>query len=89
MPGIPVDAYESRWFMRQSHIKPEEVVMIHKDIDARYSVAIHWGTFPLADEPRDATPRRLKHALKKMGISNNNFFIMQHGETRNLEFLLP
>ena len=39
--------------MKQAHVNPEEAVKIHKDIDSRYSVAIHWGTFILTDEPVD------------------------------------
>ena len=74
--------------MKQSHINPEESVRILQDINSRYSVAIHWGTFILTDEPVDEPPQRLKNALAKKGIPNERFFLMQHGETRSLKFLL-
>jgi N-acyl-phosphatidylethanolamine-hydrolysing phospholipase D len=63
-------------------------VRIHQDINSRYSVAIHWGTFILSDEPVDEPPQRLKNELAKKGIPNKHFFLMQHGETRSLKFLL-
>ena len=30
----------------------------------------------------------IEDALAKKGISNEHFFVMQHGETRSLQFLL-
>ena len=74
--------------MKQKHINPEEAVKIHQDIDSRYSVAIHWGTFMLTDEPVDEPPKLLEDALAQKGISKEHFFVMQHGETRPLQFLL-
>ena len=74
--------------MKQKHINPEEAVKIHQDIDSRYSVAIHWGTFAMADEPVDEPPKLLEDALAQKGVSNEHFFVMQHGETRSLQFLL-
>lgn len=36
--------------MRGQHVDPEEAVQIHQDLQAKHSVAIHWGTFALAYE---------------------------------------
>ena len=88
LAAIPIGAYSPRWFMKQAHVNPEEAVKRHQDIDSRYSVAIHWGTFMLTDEPVDEPPKLLEDALAQKGISNEHFFVMQHGETRSLQFLL-
>ena len=88
LSAIPIGAYSPRWFMKQAHVNPEEAVKIHKNIGSRYSVAIHWGTFILTDEPVDEPPKLLEKSLKKEGIPNEYFFVMKHGETRSLEFLL-
>ena len=88
LAAIPIGGYEPRWFMKAAHVNPEEAVMIHKDINARYSVGIHWGTFILTDEPVTEPPIRLLAALKKGGISKDKFFIMKHGETKLLDFLI-
>ena len=77
---LPIGAYDPRWFMAPVHVAPEESVRIHQDIGARQSVAMHWGTFVLTDEPMDEPPRRLRMALERQGISESEFRVMQHGE---------
>jgi len=85
---IPIGAYEPRWFMQAMHVNPEEAVKIHQDVQARYSVGMHWGTFRLTDEPFDEPPKRLATAVKSAGIAADRFFVMQHGETRKLQNIL-
>lgn len=78
---LPIGAYEPRWFMAPVHVSPEEAVLIHLDIDARQSIAMHWGTFRLTDEPMDEPPRRLRGALKTHQLDERVFQVLQHGET--------
>jgi len=87
LAAIPIGAYEPRWFMSAVHVDPAEAVLIHQDVGARYSVGMHWGTFLLADEDMDEPPRRLAAARAAAGIPAERFFVMQHGETRLLDFL--
>ena len=65
---LPIGAYEPRWFMSVMHVNPDEAVKIHRDLEAGHSVAMHWGTFVLTDEPMDEPPRKLAHALREAGI---------------------
>jgi L-ascorbate metabolism protein UlaG (beta-lactamase superfamily) len=59
---IPIGAYEPRWFMRDAHMNPAEAVRVHHDVSARRSVAMHWGTFQLTDESREAPVAALEVA---------------------------
>ena len=68
LSAIPIGAYEPRWFMSQNHVNPEEAVQAHLDLRSRKSVAIHWGTFILTDEPLDEPPRKLAAALREEEI---------------------
>jgi hypothetical protein len=85
LAAIPIGHYAPRWYVHAMHIDPAEAVLVHRDVRARCSVAIHWGTFPLpGDEPLDEPPKRLRVALLQAGISPGDFAVMQHGETRHL-----
>ena len=81
---LPIGAYEPRRFMESIHVNPEEAVKIHQDVQSRYSIGQHWGTFSLTTEDMDEPPRYLSQALKKANISESEFFVMKHGETRML-----
>lgn len=78
---LPIGAYAPRWFMGPVHVDPAEAVQIHRDIGARRSVAMHWGTFVLTDEPMDEPPAALRDALARQGLAPSSFIVMQHGET--------
>ena len=81
---IPIGGYEPRWFMAQQHVNPEEAVQIHLDLRARRSLGVHWGTFQLTDEPLDQAVSDLAAARHKAGITERQFFVLRHGETRRL-----
>lgn len=81
---LPVGAYEPRWFMREQHVDPTEAVQIHRDIGAKRSVGVHWGTFALTDEPFDQPPRDLAAAALAQGLPLGEFSTMAIGETRRL-----
>lgn len=82
LAAIPIGAYEPRWFMRNQHIDPTEAVQVHRDVRAKKSLGIHWGTFHgISDEPLDQPPRDLALARAAAGISPDDFFVLRHGET--------
>ncbi|KAK2186151.1 hypothetical protein NP493_212g03042 [Ridgeia piscesae] len=82
LAALPIGAYEPRDFMSCQHCDPEEAVLIHKDLRARQSVGIHWGTFTLANEFYVKPPQKLAEALRKHNLTKKDFFTMNLGETR-------
>jgi N-acyl-phosphatidylethanolamine-hydrolysing phospholipase D len=81
---IAVGAYEPRWFMASQHVNPAEAVQIHRDLHAKRSVGVHWGTFNLTDESLDQPPKDLAIALQANDLTEQDFFLLKIGETRTL-----
>jgi N-acyl-phosphatidylethanolamine-hydrolysing phospholipase D len=79
--AIPIGAYAPRWFMQDVHCNPEEAVRIHQDLRAKRSLAVHWGTFPMADEDFIEPALELARARDVQNVSPEAFFTMKHGET--------
>ncbi|XP_056133067.1 N-acyl-phosphatidylethanolamine-hydrolyzing phospholipase D [Lampris incognitus] len=82
LAAIPIGAYLPRDVMRGQHVDPEEAVQIHQDVQAKKSLAIHWGTFALAYEYYLEPPVRLREALEQKGLKLDSFFTLHHGESR-------
>lgn len=78
---LPIGAYAPRWFLREQHCDPEEAVRIHRALGAERSVAMHWGTFSLTDEPREEPPRLLRDALAAAALPADEFVAIEPGET--------
>ena len=47
---VPVGAYLPRWFMARVHVDPAGALDVFEAVGAREMLAVHWGTFPLADD---------------------------------------
>jgi L-ascorbate metabolism protein UlaG (beta-lactamase superfamily) len=78
---LPIGAYEPRWFMRDQHMNPADAVRAHLDLQARRSVATHFGCFQLTDEAIDAPVLALAEAREHAGIAEQEFRALRPGET--------
>jgi L-ascorbate metabolism protein UlaG (beta-lactamase superfamily) len=81
---IPIGAYEPRWFMAPQHVDPAEAVRIFTDMDVGRALGIHWGTFQLTDEAREAPREALARALAAAGIAADRFVAAHPGEVYRL-----
>jgi N-acyl-phosphatidylethanolamine-hydrolysing phospholipase D len=78
---IPIGAYRPGWFMKPVHLNPWEAVQVHLELQARFSVAMHWGTFDLADEPLAEPPALLHQAREAAGVEPDRFQVVGQGST--------
>ncbi|KAJ2007938.1 hypothetical protein GGI04_001326 [Coemansia thaxteri] len=82
---LPIGSYEPRWYMCHQHINPEDAVLIHRDLGARNSIGVHWGTFMMSDEHYMAPPRDLQQACSKHGLADTEFIAPALGKTHLYE----
>lgn len=80
---IPIGSYVPRKFMSPVHIDPTDAVKIHRDVRSKLSLAMHWKTFCLSDEPMHQPPFDLYHALEKEGIDPLTFLAVEPGREVN------
>lgn len=80
---IPIGAYAPRWFMAAQHCDPAEAVAIMREVGASHALGIHWGTFRLTDEAREAPVEELAVALAMNGVAPDRFIAAQPGEAYN------
>lgn len=81
---LPIGAYEPRWFMRSSHMNPEEAARAALDLAADAVVAGHWGTFRLTDEDPLEPPRRMRAAWARLALPASDLHVPAIGETLRL-----
>jgi N-acyl-phosphatidylethanolamine-hydrolysing phospholipase D len=79
---VPIGAYLPPEIMKPVHTSPEEALTLTDDVRGRVLVAMHWGTFDLADEPLDEPPQRLLAKARERGFDLDRIWILRHGETR-------
>jgi L-ascorbate metabolism protein UlaG (beta-lactamase superfamily) len=72
---LPIGAYEPRWFMSPVHMGPDEAVRAHQILAAKTSIAIHHGTFQMADDGLD-TPKKQLLACAQ----NDSFLVLENGQ---------
>jgi L-ascorbate metabolism protein UlaG (beta-lactamase superfamily) len=82
---LPIGSYRPRWYMKTIHMDPLDAVSAHKDLQAQQSIAMHWGTFYIADEPLGEPPLYLKKIMKEASMAADSFLVMKFGETRIFE----
>jgi N-acyl-phosphatidylethanolamine-hydrolysing phospholipase D len=79
---VPIGAYRPAAMMHFVHTTPEEALRLGLDVRARRMVAMHFGTFDLADEPLDEPPRRFQAEAERLDLWPDRAWILKVGETR-------
>jgi len=79
---IPIGAYHPVWFMGPIHVNPDQAIQLHLDVKSKQSVAMHFGTFPLADDNEERSTRDFNKAMQDHHIDNDSFIIPEEGLDR-------
>jgi len=82
LAALPIGAYSPSAMMAPSHLDPEQAISAAESLAAKRSIAIHFGTFDLSDEPLDEPPRRFRAASARAGRGDAVDWVLKVGETR-------
>jgi L-ascorbate metabolism protein UlaG (beta-lactamase superfamily) len=81
---LPIGAYDPQWFMGGIHENPSQAVQAQRDLGASTALAIHFGTFALADDGQDEPIQALRAALRRAGPLQPRFWVLGFGEGRDV-----
>ena len=82
---MPIGAYEPRWFMRSSHMNPDEAVRAYRELGGEGTFAgMHWGTFRLTDEDPLEPPEKAREAWATAALPAERLWVPAVGETRRV-----
>jgi len=73
---LPIGAYMPEWFMSPIHMGPKEAIRAHEILGAATSIAIHHGTFQLADDAIETPKQELLKSLPPA-----SFLVLGNGQS--------
>ncbi len=77
---LPIGSYKPSRYTRQ-HVSPRQAAQIHRMVQSKHSIAMHWGTFgDMTFEELEDPPRDLQRARKELQIPAESFHTLRHGE---------
>ncbi len=79
---LPIGAFRPEWFMQAVHVSPAQAIAAHDALGANTSLAIHFGTFALADDGQDEPRTALEAALSQGPEAKRRFWVFAPGEGR-------
>ena len=83
---LPIGAYEPRWFMKYSHMNPEDAVQAYLDLGGTgHCIGMHWGTFRLTFEDPLEPPARMEAAWREAALDPGLLHLPGIGGTVRVE----
>lgn len=78
---VPIGSYKPEWFMSPMHMNPYEAVKVHNELNIKTSIAIHFGTFKLADDGQDEAKNIIKKIVSESALKKIDFRVLETGQT--------
>lgn len=78
---MPIGAYEPEWFMKVSHINPEDAVMAFLELKGKTFIPMHYGTYHLADDTGPEAISRLDAEWNRLQLDTSQLKKLLIGET--------
>lgn len=83
---MPIGAYEPEWFMKSSHINPEDAIKAFLELKGKTFIPMHYGAYRLADDTGPEALERMYKEWQRLGLSQDLLKVLLIGETYWVEF---
>jgi L-ascorbate metabolism protein UlaG (beta-lactamase superfamily) len=83
--ALPIGSYKPGWYMEPVHMNPEQSLDAFNDLHGKFFIPIHWGTYPLGNEPINEPPILLQKEIGQRKLDSEKFWIFKHGQTRKFK----
>lgn len=77
---IPIGAFKPEWFMAPIHTSPADALKVQDDLGGPVSIAMHFGTFPLADDGQGEAENDLLQLMKERQAEKREFIVPVEGK---------
>ncbi len=77
---LPIGAYLPEWFMNYPHMNPRDAIKAHGDLDAAFSLAHHFNTFPMADDGYNVALEEFKTQRTAADVDEGIFRALDPGK---------
>nr|WP_245349940.1 MBL fold metallo-hydrolase [Cytobacillus eiseniae] len=78
---MPIGAYEPEWFMKISHINPEDAVKAFIELKATSFIPMHYGAYRLADDTGPEALERLYREWEHLQLNKEQLCVINIGGT--------
>lgn len=78
---VPIGSYKPEWFMSPMHMTPYEAIKVHEELRIKTSIAIHFGTFKLADDGQDEAKDIIKKVVAESTMKKLDFRVLETGQS--------
>ncbi|MDW0117545.1 MBL fold metallo-hydrolase [Sporosarcina thermotolerans] len=78
---MSIGAYEPEWFMKESHITPEDAVHAFLELNGQTFIPLHYGAYYLADDTGPEAMERLDAEWKRLQLDTTQLKKLLIGET--------
>ncbi|MDV6377239.1 MBL fold metallo-hydrolase [Sporosarcina sp. GW1-11] len=78
---MPIGAYEPEWFMKESHLNPEDAIKAFVELNGTTFIPMHYGTYHLADDTGPESIARLDAEWDRLALAQSSLKKLLIGET--------
>jgi L-ascorbate metabolism protein UlaG (beta-lactamase superfamily) len=82
---MPIGAYEPEWFMKVSHLNPEDAVKAFIELKGKTFIPMHYGAYRLADDTGPEALERLMKEWQRLELDPETLAVLKIGESLWIE----